>query len=748
MVVAGVLMYLTAWLSRYWIIGASQAQAFWPAAGVLVGMTLIVPSNRRLFVLAGALVGDGINNWRVFQTTGFVDNLEDVAVSVVLFAVTVLVARPAVVRYAQRLDRKRVAVAAVGASFLVTLPAALTARLLIDHLTTFEGVVTWWVGDALGVALVAGAMLTYYLTPWIAPMGARSRQVELALVVVALGGSMWFGFATELPIVLVSIGLLGWLSVRFGPRASLPSAMAMVTFATLRTAQGHGPFVYPEYDNILPLQPFNIVVTVVAVAIAAAAQEVYEHDKWTQNLLDGLPDILTLIDQDGRVLDQPSKEKFPTIPSILGRTVDNLEPGELLASLNGNFDLVRQPGHYDAGFDEVIETDGQHRLFETRVVQLDRDTELAISRDVTRREKLAEAIDQSDLRWKNYLATSQEGMLEINRDLIVVSVSTRFVQEIGVAEADMVGQRLPDLFPPDLWSRWEASFQRVRSGHAVLFETSYAAFGQPERWALISARPTFDDNGEFAGAIMLATDTTRLRRAEAARRQAEVRLVHAELEERSRIGGQLHDGPIQDLAALNLQLGLIEADGPNLERLRRIEQTVEKVVADLRGGLSELVPPSVSTGQLVDALADVSARLIRGSSVAIDINGEFDPAPHDAPAVALFSIAREAIGNAIAHGDAQHIAIRLGNVDRGFQITVSDDGRGFDVANWTAERDHLGIRSMRDRAAEMGGSCRIERQASGGMSVIAWIPGEPSIDLTTPVQAPIPMDGPDSGTNF
>lgn len=739
MVVSGLLMYLTAWLSRYWIIDASHAQAFWPPAGVLVGLTLIVPTGRRAAVLLGSLVGDGINNWRVFHTTGFADNLEDVAVSVVLFIVAAVIGRPAL-RYGRTMDRKRAAIAAVVASFLITLPAALAARLFVDQLTTLEDVLTWWVGDALGVALVGGSILICFFSPVIAPLGSKRHRLEFALVFAALAASTWFGFRTELPVVLLAIGLLAWVAVRFGIRASLPSAMVMVTLATLRTSQGHGPFVFPEYDNILPLQPFNIAVTVVALGVAAAAQEIHEHDKWTQNLLDGLPDILTLIDHDGRIIAQPANDKFPAIPSIVGRTVHNLRPGELLASLRGNFELVRKPGHYDAGHDEVIDSEGELRLFESRVVQLDRDTELAISRDVTRHEQLARAITQSDLRWRNYLATSQEGMLEIDADLVVVSVSQRFVHEIGLAEDDLVGHRLTDLFSRNIWTEWEDSFQRVRDGHAVVFETSYATAGKPDRWALVSARPTVDEKGAFAGAIMLATDTTRLRRAEAARRQAEVRLVHVELEERSRIGSQLHDGPIQDLAAVNLQLGLIDADESNLERIRAIEATVERVVADLRGGLRELVPPSVSTGQLLDALGDVSARLIRGSAVSINIRGDFDLAPRDAPAVALFSIVREAIGNAIAHGDAQRVDVVVGNVDGGFEITVTDDGRGFDVENWTAERDHLGIRSMRDRAAEMGGSCRIERHPSGGMVVTAWIPGRTRIDLHRSPSAPTVVD--------
>jgi signal transduction histidine kinase len=80
----------------------------------------------------------------------------------------------------------------------------------------------------------------------------------------------------------------------------------------------------------------------------------------------------------------------------------------------------------------------------------------------------------------------------------------------------------------------------------------------------------------------------------------------------------------------------------------------------------------------------------------------------------LFRIAQEAVANAVRHADARQVRIDLGFERDRVQLTVSDDGKGFDPAHLS---DGFGLTSMRERAAQIGSELRIESRPLGGTSV-------------------------------
>ena len=89
----------------------------------------------------------------------------------------------------------------------------------------------------------------------------------------------------------------------------------------------------------------------------------------------------------------------------------------------------------------------------------------------------------------------------------------------------------------------------------------------------------------------------------------------------------------------------------------------------------------------------------------------------------LFRIAQEAIANARKHASATRIDVSIADVDGGVRLTVSDDGRGFDVGVIDSpEPGHIGLPTMIERAQLAGGRCRLESELGHGTSVSAWLP--------------------------
>jgi signal transduction histidine kinase len=145
-------------------------------------------------------------------------------------------------------------------------------------------------------------------------------------------------------------------------------------------------------------------------------------------------------------------------------------------------------------------------------------------------------------------------------------------------------------------------------------------------------------------------------------------------------------------------------------------------VQDIRRLVYELRPPALDELGLVGALKDGVARQSRsGLSITVNAPDQLPPLPA-AVEVAAYRVAQEAVTNVVRHARAAvcqvELTLNCEKDKRELCLEVRDDGRGL-PADY-----HLGVglQSMRERAAELGGSCRIESQEGGGVWVTAVFP--------------------------
>jgi signal transduction histidine kinase len=196
----------------------------------------------------------------------------------------------------------------------------------------------------------------------------------------------------------------------------------------------------------------------------------------------------------------------------------------------------------------------------------------------------------------------------------------------------------------------------------------------------------------------------------------------ARLAERSRISRELHDSISQDLFSLSLLAGGLEKalppGSPVRGEVQMLAETVQSTNREMRALLLELRPSTLDEKGLVAALEE----LVSNYSARLGINVDADLEPVSlAPAaeVAALRIAQEGLANAIKHAHAK--TIRMGMHRRGelVEITVSDDGQGF-APNGNGQG--LGLRLMRERVDELGGSLTIESREGDGTTVSATLP--------------------------
>lgn len=201
------------------------------------------------------------------------------------------------------------------------------------------------------------------------------------------------------------------------------------------------------------------------------------------------------------------------------------------------------------------------------------------------------------------------------------------------------------------------------------------------------------------------------------------RLVATREEERRRIRRDLHDGLGPTLAGIGLRAevaaDLVSRDPAGAQAvLDEMRREVTGAIADIRRLVDALRPPAIDELGLVGALEAQAAHL--GSDLEIDVvaTGNLPDLPA-AVEVAAYRIAAEAMTNAARHAGARHCHVRLAaSPDGALEVEVADDGRGIP----DPVRPGIGLASMRERAAEVGGSCAIERGSAGGTRVIARLP--------------------------
>ncbi|HLW01377.1 MAG TPA: GAF domain-containing sensor histidine kinase [Ktedonobacterales bacterium] len=234
--------------------------------------------------------------------------------------------------------------------------------------------------------------------------------------------------------------------------------------------------------------------------------------------------------------------------------------------------------------------------------------------------------------------------------------------------------------------------------------------------------------GDLAHQAGIAAHTVRLTADLVESRE---RLLLAREEERRRLARELHDSVSQALYGISLGAHTarkaLERDPAQVaEPLDYVLSLAEAGLAEMRALIFELRPESLEQEGLVAALTkQAAARRARHQIVvSTELCNEPDLALHAKQE--LYRIAQEALHNTVKHARAREVTLRLAQTAEGVTLVVHDDGAGFDTT--ASFPGHLGLHSMRERVASLGGSLQIESAPGQGTTVRAHLPAQSAAD--------------------
>ncbi|MBC3987601.1 GAF domain-containing sensor histidine kinase [Streptomyces sp. AC563] len=199
--------------------------------------------------------------------------------------------------------------------------------------------------------------------------------------------------------------------------------------------------------------------------------------------------------------------------------------------------------------------------------------------------------------------------------------------------------------------------------------------------------------------------------------------------ERARLAHELHDAVAQKLFSLRLTAqaatALVHRD-PDRARseLQQVTALAAEAADELRAAVVELRPAALDEDGLVATLRTQTQVLDRAQSTRVTFSAHGVRALPSAQEEALLRVAQEALHNALRHAGASRVEVTLARHGAsGALLSVHDDGRGFDPSAVRRAGRHLGLVSMRDRAAAVGGALTVESAPGKGTLIEMEVPG-------------------------
>jgi two-component system CheB/CheR fusion protein len=344
------------------------------------------------------------------------------------------------------------------------------------------------------------------------------------------------------------------------------------------------------------------------------------------------------------------------------------------------------------------------------------------TRQKAQREKAASGLSDRESRLRAILETAVEGIITIDERARIESFNTAAESIFGYKAREVIGRNVSILMPSPHSERHDGYINRyLRTGEAKIIGIGREVVGRRKDGTIFPMDLAVSEvklagRRIFTGFVRDITE----------RKQLEKEILEVGDREQRRIGHDLHDGLCQHLAGIELMSQVLEQklsrhSKAAAAKVGEIGKNVRDAISHTRSLARGLSPVMLEPEGLMAALAELSANTQNIFKVTCHFSCNPGVPIHDhAVATNLFRIAQEAVSNAIKHGRATRISIRLEAANGYIILRIKDNGAGFQTKS--EGPSGMGLRTMRSRAGMIGGTLAVERNKNGGVTVVCTAP--------------------------
>ena len=484
-----------------------------------------------------------------------------------------------------------------------------------------------------------------------------------------------------------------------------------------------------------------------------AEQELATQRAQLEGIIASAMDAIITVDEEERVVlfNRAAESMFLCQSAdAIGQPLTRFIPERFKAAQHGHMSILaltqttfRSMGRADTLFG--MRADGKEFPLEASISYVTVDGKrllTVIIRDITERKQAEETLRDREHEFLLLADNVPAFYAYIDHELRYRFMNKRYEELFRRPASEMIGRPVKDVVGELNFGKLEPHLREAFAGQAASFAYRMDLPNGDARWINVHYTPDVDGAGPPKGVLVLASDVTAQAQAELALKQSQLglmekreelqalaeKLLTAQDEERKRIARELHDDFNQRLAALSVELGLMErapisASEPMAQQLGAVRSQVVQLSDDLHNLAYRLHPSLLDHVGLEIALREHFVEFTKRTGLPVTFG------VHNVPrtlskeiATNLFRVMQESLQNVSKHAQATNVTVRLSGSPKGVGLSVRDNGKGFDLEGQKDCVRGLGLVSMQERARGLGGFLRIHSLPKDGTKVCAWIP--------------------------
>ena len=352
-------------------------------------------------------------------------------------------------------------------------------------------------------------------------------------------------------------------------------------------------------------------------------------------------------------------------------------------------------------------------------------------RNITPQKKAEEALAESENRLRTIIQTDPECIKLLNRDCTILEMNPA---GLAMVQADsmeqVIGKNCYDIMLPEYHKEFTTLVARVFEGGEGKLVFRIRGLKGKLLWMETHCVPFRNATGEITALLSVTRDITEKILLENSLNE-ERRIRHKQIteavitgqeKERLQLGEELHDNINQILASTKLYLECaLKAEHPRADLVHESRELVEKAMTEIRKLSKTLLPPSLGEVGLLQALNELAdnIRQVNELSISVSCKDVNENELSTKIKLTIFRIVQEQLNNIIKHAEAKNIVISIVKSGDALQVTVSDDGKGFDPAQ---KKNGVGLRNISSRAEVNNGTARIDSKPGEGCTLSVCFP--------------------------